>query len=102
MMKEEIIKGSLDCPFDEVTVKERLVVEGGDSNQILSQFDGPVTFSKEIIAKDKVNFKNQLKGCGPFLHNDPIDRDARFNGQTSLHFGESRAPYLLLPIIPKQ
>ena len=48
------------------------------------------------------NFKNQLKGCGPFLHNDPIDRDARFNGQTSLHFGESRAPYLLLPIIPKQ
>ena len=48
------------------------------------------------------NFKNQLKGCGPFLHDDPIDRDARFNGQTSLHFGESRAPYLLLPIIPKQ
>ena len=51
----------LSVVYDEVTIKERLVVEGGDSNQILSQFDGPVTFSKEIIAKDKVNFKNQLK-----------------------------------------
>ena len=51
----------LSVVFDEATIKERLVVEGGDSNQILSQFDGPVTFSKEIIAKDKVNLKNQLK-----------------------------------------
>jgi hypothetical protein len=47
------------------------------------------------------NFKNELKGCGPFLHDDPRDRPpAIFNGTTRLHFGRGKAPYLLLPIIP--
>jgi predicted acyl esterase len=47
------------------------------------------------------NFKNELKGCGPFLHDDPRDRPpAIFSGTTSLHFGRSKQPYLLLPIIP--
>ncbi len=47
------------------------------------------------------NFKNELKGCGPFLHNDPKDRPpAIFGGVTTLHFGGGKAPYLLLPIIP--
>ena len=48
------------------------------------------------------NFKNQLKGCGPFLHNDPIDRGERFNGKTTIYFGENKMSYLLLPIIPKK
>jgi hypothetical protein len=38
----------LSVVFDEVTIKERLVVEGGNSGTILSQFDGPVRFSKEV------------------------------------------------------
>jgi predicted acyl esterase len=47
------------------------------------------------------NFKNELKGCGPFLHDDPRDRPPdRFGGTTTLHFGRTRQPYLLLPIIP--
>ncbi len=47
------------------------------------------------------NFKNELTGCGPFLHNDPIDRPPKiFNGTTTLHFGRNRQPYLLLPVIP--
>jgi predicted acyl esterase len=47
------------------------------------------------------NFKNELTGCGPFLHNDPRDRPpAIFNGTTGLHFASGKAPYLLLPIIP--
>jgi predicted acyl esterase len=47
------------------------------------------------------NFKNELKGCGPFLHDDPRDRpSAIFNGTTSLQFGRGKTPYLLLPIIP--
>ncbi len=47
------------------------------------------------------NFKNELKGCGPFLHDDPRDRPlAIFSGITSLHFGRGKTPYLLLPIIP--
>jgi predicted acyl esterase len=47
------------------------------------------------------NFKNELTGCGPFLHDDPRDRPpAIFGGVTGLHFGGSAQPYLLLPIIP--
>ena len=44
------------------------------------------------------NFKNELRGCGPFLHDDPRDRPAAvFGGRTTLHLGES---HLLLPVIP--
>jgi len=47
------------------------------------------------------NFKNELTGCGPFLHDDARDRPpAIFGGTTSLHFGGSRQAYLLLPVIP--
>jgi hypothetical protein len=51
----------LSAVFDEVTVKERLVVEGGNSGTVLSQFDGPVTFNKEVKFTDNVNVKSQLK-----------------------------------------
>jgi uncharacterized protein len=47
------------------------------------------------------NFKNELTGCGPFLHNDPVDRPPDiFGGTTTLHFGRDMASFLLLPIIP--
>jgi predicted acyl esterase len=47
------------------------------------------------------NFKNELRGCGPFLHDDARDRPPEiFGGTTTLHFGRGRQPYLLLPIIP--
>jgi len=46
------------------------------------------------------NFKNELRGCGPFLHNDPEDRpEAVFGGTTTLVADAARRPYLLLPII---
>jgi hypothetical protein len=49
------------------------------------------------------NFKNELRGCGPFLHNDPADRPAKlFAGKTTLHAETSRQPFLLLPIIPRK
>ena len=49
------------------------------------------------------NFKNELKGCGPFLHDDPRDRPPGvFDGQTTLHFGEDHPAYLLLPIVPER
>ncbi len=51
----------LSVVFDEVTIKERLIVEGGDSKQILSEFDGPVTFNNQIFAKDKATFNKQVK-----------------------------------------
>ena len=47
------------------------------------------------------NMKNPMKGCGPFVHDDPADRPAAvFAGRTTLHFGADRQPYLLLPVIP--
>ena len=49
------------------------------------------------------NFKNELTGCGPFLHDDPVDRPKEiFGGQTTLHFGGDRQGYLLLPVIPEK
>ena len=46
------------------------------------------------------NFKNELRGCGPFLHDDPRDRPAAlFAGTTTLHFDRPDANVLLLPII---
>jgi len=43
----------LSVVFDEVIIKERLLVEGGNSGTILSQFDGPVTFNENVtINKD--------------------------------------------------
>ena len=49
----------LSVVFDEVTIKERLVVEGGNSGTILSQFDGPVTFNKEVKFNGLVSVKSQ-------------------------------------------
>ena len=42
----------LSLVADEVIVKERLLVEGGASKQILSQFDGPVTFNSDLRLSD--------------------------------------------------
>ncbi|MEA2406038.1 MAG: uncharacterized protein QOE69_157 [Thermoleophilaceae bacterium] len=48
------------------------------------------------------NFKNELKGCGPFLHDDPADRPpAIFDNRVTVHTGGERASYLLLPVIPE-
>jgi predicted acyl esterase len=47
------------------------------------------------------NFKNELLGCGPFLHNDPRDRpEAVFGGKVTLHMGPQHESYILLPVIP--
>ncbi|MDE0537550.1 MAG: CocE/NonD family hydrolase [Rhodospirillales bacterium] len=49
------------------------------------------------------NFKNELKGCGPFLHDDPRDRPPEiFANQVTLHADEARRNYLLLPMIPRR
>jgi uncharacterized protein len=47
------------------------------------------------------NFKNELRGCGPFLHDEPRDRPpAVFGGRTTLHIGPGQEGYVLLPVIP--
>ena len=51
----------LSAIFDEVTVKERIVVEGGDSGEILSQFDGPVTFNNDVRMKETLSVSGRLR-----------------------------------------
>jgi predicted acyl esterase len=47
------------------------------------------------------NFKNELRGCGPFLHDDPRDRPPEtFGGKTTLYATSANPSYVLLPIIP--
>jgi predicted acyl esterase len=49
------------------------------------------------------NFKNELKGCGPFLHDDPRDRPKSvFGGRTTLYTGPQHLAYVLLPIVPSR
>ena len=47
----------LSVVFDEVVIKERVLVEGGKSKQILSQFDGPVTFNGQVRFDQKITLK---------------------------------------------
>ena len=51
----------LSVVFDEVTVKERLLVEGGVSAQVLSQFNGPLTLNGQVRVKAKTTFSKQVK-----------------------------------------
>jgi len=45
----------LSVVFDEIIVKERILVEGGKSKQILSQFDGPVNFTGTVRFSNNIN-----------------------------------------------
>jgi len=48
-------------------------------------------------------FVNAMKGCGPFIHEDPRDRPADiFGGMTTLHADARRVSYVLLPVVPPQ
>ncbi len=47
------------------------------------------------------NFKNELRGCGPFLHDDPRDRPgAVFGGRVTIHAGPERESHVLVPVVP--
>src|SRR5690349_7980673 len=47
------------------------------------------------------NMKNPMRGCGPFVHDDPQDRPPEiFGGKVTLHADAQRQSYVLLPIVP--
>ena len=72
----------LSAVFDEVTIKERLVVEGGDSGQVLSQFNGPVTFDKDVRIKEelKVTGDTKLKNLSSTTNILPINDNVDVDG----------------------
>ena len=51
----------LSVTYDEVLVKERIRVEGGSSNTVLSQFDGPVTLNNEVKINGATIIDDTLK-----------------------------------------
>ena len=49
------------------------------------------------------NMKNPMNGCGPFMHDDPVDRPPEiFGGKVILHFGPQYPAAALLPVIPSK
>ena len=47
------------------------------------------------------NMKYPLRGCGPFLHDDAVDRPPKiFDGKVTLYAGPKHPSHLLLPVIP--
>jgi predicted acyl esterase len=48
------------------------------------------------------SFANEMRGCGPFLHNDERDRPPKvFGGRTTIHTGGSTGSHVVLPVIPE-
>jgi len=48
------------------------------------------------------NMKNPMRGCGPFVHDDPTDRPPRSSRQGDSALRLRRQASLLLPIIPSR
>ena len=65
----------LSVVFDEVIIKQRLLVEGGSSKQILSQFDGPVTFNGKVRFNETVTITKDFTVDAKTFINDSTDSD---------------------------
>jgi len=85
----------LSVVYDEVTIKERLLVEGGDSGQVLSQFDGPVTFNKDLRIKaqstfsGKVRFTNTASDSINIFGGTNAFNNVNIKGTNKIIFGDS-------------
>ena len=77
----------LSVIFDEVIIKERLVVEGGKSNTILSQFDGPVTFNKLVKINEDLTVNGIMKLTNTFEITDTTDSHSKDTGSLVLEGG---------------
>jgi hypothetical protein len=67
--------------FDEITVKDRLLVEGGSSRTILSQFDGPLTLNAEFRVNASSFFRDPVK------FNDQTESTSKDTGSLILEGG---------------
>ena len=87
--------GRLSVVFDEVTVKDRIVIEGGKSKTVLSEFDGPTTYNNEVQFKDAVKIKTSTESTSPstgaLLISGGVGfaKTAHFADNAALKFGDS-------------
>ncbi len=57
------------------------------------EYEGPATSLS--------NMKNPMRGCGPFVHDDPQDRPTSiFGGEVRIHVDADDPAFVCLPIIP--
>ena len=79
---------TLSVVFDEVIIKERLLVEGGSSNTILSQFDGPVTFNGPVRFNKKLTITEDFDVFGKvkFTAQDDVVNFAACSGPLNAAF----------------
>ena len=77
----------LSVIFDEVIIKERLVVEGGKSNTILTQFDGPVTFNKLVKINEDLTVNGIMKLNNTFEITNTIQSTSKDTGCLVLEGG---------------
>jgi len=66
--------------FDEVVIKERLKVEGGNSGTVLSQFDGPVTFNGETKFNNVLKLNDNLSVSGHVEITNTTDSSSKDTG----------------------
>lgn len=70
-----------------------LTIRGSDY-----EYDGPLDKSRSRLGK---TFKNEMRGVGPYLHDDARDRKPGvFDGVQTVYTGGPRRSSLLVPIIP--
>ena len=70
----------LSVVYDEVIVKERILVEGGKSKTILSEFDGPVNFDKEVKINDQITINGTFKLNNTFELGSSVDSTNKDTG----------------------
>jgi microcystin-dependent protein len=73
--------------FDEIIVKERLIVEGGNSGTVLSQFDGPVTFNGETKFNENMIVDASAKITGVFNITDTTESTSTGTGALTVDGG---------------
>jgi uncharacterized protein len=72
-----------------------LTIRGSDY-----EYDGPLDEWRSRLGK---TFKQQMRGCGPYLHEEPRDRPAGvFDGVQTIHAGGEHPSHLLVPIVPER
>ena len=58
-------------------------------------------FERPTVTGSLGTVLSPMRGSGPFLHDNPIDRPADiFDNEQTIHGGGERGSYLLLPVIP--
>ena len=77
----------LSVVFDEVIIKERLLVEGGNSNTILSEFDGPVNFSQDVKIAGDLTIKGNLKQSSVLIITNPTQSNEIDEGALQVYGG---------------